>query len=87
MFVSRYSSIGLLFLLSLNVLCHAQLKNDKVAYPESEEEDPAKQNSQVKWRKCSLILQHFFAYFQLILFGRTCEKIRLKCTIKTLLLE
>lgn len=65
MFVSRYCSIGLYVLLNLNVLCHGQhvqqpkrpLSNGNVAYPESEEEDPAKQNAQVNSTE---ILQYVF---------------------------
>lgn len=53
MFVSRYCSIGFYVFLNLNVFCHAQrpklpLSNGNVAYPESEEENPDRQNAQVK---------------------------------------
>lgn len=53
MFAVRICSIGLYILLNLNVLSHGHqlhqksLSNGKVAYPESEEEDPSKQNAQV----------------------------------------
>lgn len=69
MFVSRYCSVGLYVLLNLNVLCHGQhgqhgqrpkipINNGNVAYPESEEEDPAKQNAKVQWTEILHIFEN-----------------------------
>lgn len=77
MSVGRYCSIGLCVLINLNVvLCSGQrlqqmsLSNGNVAYPENEEEDPAKQNAQVKKCKKVCVFRNFVAYFEIILWNK-----------------
>lgn len=68
MFAARYCSIGVFILLNLNVLCHGQRPQTissatNLAFPENEEQNPDKQNSQViEECKITRLLAFVFAF-------------------------